>query len=98
MIAPRSCLLWLLCIISVACCAQEQRDQNSGPLSFPSRLIAGIQHKTAGLDHQLTQQTEKYLERMARRERRLYRKLYKVDSSGAQTLFGASQGRYAALN
>jgi len=65
---------------------------------FPSRLFGKIQGKTADLDKRLTRQTEKYLEKMARREERLKKKLYKIDSTGAKTLFNQSAERYAALS
>jgi hypothetical protein len=45
----------------------------------------------------LTRQTEKYLQRLARREEKIRRKLYKIDSAAAKDLFANSKGQYAAL-
>jgi hypothetical protein len=45
----------------------------------------------------LTRQTEKYLQRLARREEKIRRKLYKIDSAAAKELFANSTGQYAAL-
>ena len=66
-------------------------------IHFPSKLFSRIQHKTADLDQQLTRQTEKYLAKMARREERLKKKLYTVDSTAAKNLFANSSQQYAAL-
>jgi hypothetical protein len=68
--------------LSLACTAQDQGGNpaagsgevfaRSDPsttdkiLNFPYRLFSRIQGKMAFLDQQLTQQTEKYLQRMAR--------------------------------
>jgi len=49
------------------------------------------------LDQQFTRQTEKYLQKMARREERLRKKLYKVDSTAAKNLFAGTAERYTAL-
>ncbi|HZE83538.1 MAG TPA: hypothetical protein VE035_04475 [Puia sp.] len=65
--------------------------------NFPSKLFGRIQSKTAAMNKSLTDQTEKYLQRMAKQEARLRKKLFKIDSSAARTLFDHSAERYAAL-
>jgi len=97
MLRHRAACLLLLTIQSYACVAQDQLDKADAVLNFPSRFFSKIQHKTAGLDEQLTRQTEKYLERIQHREQRLYRKLYKVDSLGVKALFAGTIDRYASL-
>lgn len=87
----------LLTILSYACIAQDQPDKADAVINFPSRFFSRIQQKTAGLDEQLTRQTEKYLQRIQRKEQLLYKKLYKVDSSGAKALFAGSAAQYTAL-
>jgi len=87
MFRPRAVFLLLLIILSCACVAQDQPDKTEAILNFPSRFFTRIQQKTVSLNDQLTHQTEKYLQRMQRREQRLYRKLYKIDSSAAKNLF-----------
>ena len=78
-------------------------DSVTGKLtSFPSRLFGKIQSKTTSLDQQLTKQTEKYLMKMARQEKRLKKKVSQFDSSAASGttgyLFsGNPDQRYAAL-
>lgn len=90
-------ILWLSICLSLTCAAQDQLDKTDAVINFPSRFFTRIQHKTAGLDQQLTRQTEKYIQRIQRREQRLYRKLYKVDSIGAKALFTGSTSQYTSL-
>ncbi|MBN8854509.1 MAG: hypothetical protein BGO55_21500 [Sphingobacteriales bacterium 50-39] len=97
MLIHRAAFFLLLTILSYACTAQDTSGKADAPLNFPSRFFSRVQHKTSNLDEQLTRQTEKYLQRIQRRELRLYRKLYKVDSLGAKGLFGGAMDRYADL-
>ena len=66
-------------------------------INFPSKLFSRIQNKTTDLNKQLTDQTEKYLAKMAKREERLKKKLSRVDSTAAKNLFANSAQQYAAL-
>jgi len=97
MFRPRAVFLLLLIILSCACVAQDQPDKTEAILNFPSRFFTRIQQKTFSINDQLTHQTEKYLQRMQRREQRLYRKLYKIDSAAAKNLFADASQQYAAL-
>jgi hypothetical protein len=95
---PQSALLLLLYCLSFTCYAQDQPDKAGGSINFPSRFFSRIQNKTASLDDQLTRQTEMYLQHMERREARLQKKLYKLDSTGARSLFAGSADQYAAMS
>src|SRR5689334_21138895 len=82
--------------------SQTARSQNSPTtfdkvISFPSRYVNKIQHKYSQVDEDLTKQTEKYLQRLAKREKKLQRKLSKIDSTAAQQLFANSEQQYAQL-
>jgi hypothetical protein len=92
-----ACGILLLCFASTSCFAQEQSGTTDKIINFPAKLFGKIQGKTASLDQQLTRQTENYLQKMARREAKLKKKLYKVDSAAAKRLFANSAQRYAAL-
>jgi hypothetical protein len=94
----RTAILLLLCSLSYSCYAQGQPDKITGTIDFPSKFFSRIQSKTASLDVQLTRQTEKYLQKVAKREARLQKKLFKVDSSAAKTLFAGSANQYTALS
>jgi hypothetical protein len=87
----------LRCFASFSCFAQELGGTTDKIINFPTKLFSKIQGKTASLDQQLTRQTEKYLQKMASREAKLQKKLYKVDSAAAKRLFANSAQQYAAL-
>jgi hypothetical protein len=95
---PQTAILLLLCCLSYPCFAQDQPDKATAIINLPSKFLHRIQRKTANLDEQLTRQTEKYLQKMATREERLRKKLYKVDSNAAKNLFAGTAERYAALS
>ncbi|MBN8853550.1 MAG: hypothetical protein J0H07_16955 [Sphingobacteriales bacterium] len=105
MLCSRATFLWILLLLAEACYAQQPVARGldlsaqavSGP-DLPARFLGRMQRKLTGLDDQLTKQTQKYLERMARREAKLQKKLYKVDSAGAKSLFAGSAQQYAALS
>jgi hypothetical protein len=92
-----TCGILLLCFVSASCLAQEQGGTTDKLINFPTKLFSKIQGKTASLDQQLTRQTQNYLQKMAKREARLKKKLYKVDSAAAKRLFANSAQEYAAL-
>ena len=95
---PRSAILLLLLFISYSADAQDQPpDKAVAATNFPSRFFSKIEKKIAGLDDQLTRQTKKYVERMRRREQRMYDKLYRKDSAAAKALFAGSIARYDTL-
>jgi hypothetical protein len=67
--------------------------------NFPSRFFDKMQGRTADLDKQLTRQTEKYLQRLARKEDKLRKKLYKLDSAKAAGLYSQDpRQQYAKLS
>jgi hypothetical protein len=92
-----TCGTLLLCFCSCFCFAQDQPGTADKIINFPSKLFNKIQGKTASIDQALTRQTQNYLQKMAKREARLKKKLYKVDSAAAKRLFANSAGQYAAL-
>lgn len=95
--ALRGSVILLCCLLSSICYGQNDQPPTTDLTNFPSRFLKRIQTTTADLDRQVTGQTEKYLQRMARREASLQKKLALVDSAGAQQLFGSSSGQYEML-
>jgi hypothetical protein len=87
-----------LCALSCCCYAQDQPEKAADITAFPSKLLSRIQSRASSLDDQLTRQTGKYLQKMARREERLREKLSKADPAAAKTLFEGSQDKYLALS
>ncbi len=79
-------------------CSYGQVDSTAMRLAqFPNRLFAKINNKAASLDDALTKQTEKYLLRLAKKEKKLQDHIYKLDSNAAKNLFNGSQAKYTAL-
>ena len=87
----------LLCLVLTVSHAQSVDSATNKVLSFPSRLLARLQKKTTDLNSQLTQQTQKYLQKMASQEAKMQQKLMATDSVGAKQLFAGSANQYAAL-
>jgi hypothetical protein len=92
------CLAAALCLAVKATHAQNGDSTLDKLTNFPSKLFSRINGQASTLNQQLTRQTEKYLQRMARREARLRAQLYKTDSAKAAALYpGDPQQQYAAL-
>jgi ATP-dependent protease HslVU (ClpYQ) peptidase subunit len=85
-------------LICLVCCSYGQVDSTAMMLAkFPNRIFAKINSKASSLDDALTKQTEKYLQRLARKEKKIQDHLYKLDSNAAKNLFNGTQAKYAAL-
>jgi hypothetical protein len=65
-------------------------------VSFPGRLFSHIQRKAAALNASLDRQTEKYLDKLQRKEDRFRRRLMQKDSAAA-ALLAASSGKYSTI-
>jgi hypothetical protein len=87
----------LLCLSLAMASGQSVDSVTNKVFSFPTRLLGHIQSRTASVNQQLTQQTEKMLTRMAQKEAKMQKKLSGADSLGAKQLFSSSQQQYASL-
>ena len=94
---PAFCGAAFLCLAVSVTHAQDVDSSIHKLQYFPLRLFGKLQSKFNGLNHQLTDQTQRYLEKMERREDRLKQQLMKRDSVGARQLFAGSAQQYAAL-
>jgi hypothetical protein len=65
-------------------------------LAFPGRLFSHIRKKTAALNSSLDRQTEKYFNKLQRKEDRFRRALARRDSAAAASL-AASSGEYGTM-
>jgi hypothetical protein len=74
--------------------AQEKEPVVNKVINFPTSFLNKVQNKYANLEDRLTKQTEKYLMRLAKREKRLKKKLAKVDSAAAEQTFGNIDAQY----
>jgi len=95
---PRIVILLLLCYCTHTCCAQNNPDPKQDLTAITPQFFHRIQAKAAQLEGHLSDQTDRYVQRMARREARLQKKLYKGDSTTAKALFAGSAEQYAALS
>ncbi len=76
--------------------AQDIQSTQNQLINFPTRFIDRINHKAATLEARLNRQTEKYLERLQKKEAKLKRKLARIDSTAANNVFNAD-AQYTAL-
>ena len=65
--------------------------------TFPNRIFDKIGKKTASIDEDLTRQTGKYLKRLAKKERKIQERLFKLDSNAAKRIFSGVQDNYTSL-
>jgi len=87
----------LLCLSLTHVQGQSADSVADKIIRFPARLFSHIRSRTADLDRQVTQQTGKMLNGMAKREAQMEGRLSRVDSVGTARLFSSSQREYAAL-
>lgn len=65
--------------------------------AFPSGFFRKVNDQAASLDQRLTRQTEKYMQRLAKKEAQLRRKMFRQDSVSAKRFFDNNPIDYAAL-
>lgn len=92
-----------LLIVAFTAVAQQAICQDSTSLfnkttHFPVKFIDKVNAKAERLEAKVIAGSQKYLRRLAKREARLKRKLYKLDSSAAASLFANSQHEYERLS
>jgi hypothetical protein len=94
---PALCGAALLCLAFSIVDAQMVDSTTGKVLNYPTHFFGKLQARLAGLNNDLAGQTQKYLEKMARREARLQKKISSSDSTGAKRLFAGSAQQYATL-
>ena len=90
-------LFVLLCIIDKSSLAHDPASLYNKIYNLPDRLFKGIETKVKRTQSLLDKQTSKYLDLLAKQEKRLRNKLQKTDPAKAKELFGDIDERYAAL-
>ncbi len=84
-------------MICFVLCSFGQVDSTLNNLAqLPNKIFARVNKKASSLNASLDRQTEKYLEKLARKERKIQQKLYKTDSNAARQLFAGTQEKYLA--
>lgn len=69
----------------------------AGIYSLPSKYYGKISSKVGNLGAQMDKRTTKYLRKIQRQEKRIYRRLWVKDSAKAKELFGNIHNRYVHL-
>jgi hypothetical protein len=94
----KNLLLILLVCISILCGkmsrAQEKEPVVDKIINFPTTFFNKVQNKYSNLEDRVTKQTTKYLQRLAKKEKRMKRKLATVDSAKAEQTFGDVDAQY----
>src|SRR5580704_13802006 len=87
-----------LCLAVTVTNAQTVDSAVTKLANFPSKFFSRVNRETASLNRQLSRQTERYLQRMARKEEKVRAELYKTDSAKAVALYPQDpKQQYAAL-
>jgi len=89
------CMCMFICQMALA---QESKSSIDSIINFPTSYLSKVQHKCADLEDNLTVKTEKYLQKLAKKEARLKKKLFRIDSVAANNCFAANpEQQYNAL-
>ena len=80
--------VFLMLLLAFSCYANAQKDQSEIDrlASLPSSFFNKVNRKLAGLDKDLDNKTDKYLEQLVNKEKKLQRKLSQIDSNSAKRL------------
>jgi hypothetical protein len=99
LLIPLICISMLFCRVARA---QEKEPVIDKIINFPTSFFNKVNNKYSNLEDRLTKQTGKYLQRLAKKEKKMKRKLAKVDSAKAEQTFGNIDEQYdkmiAAIN
>jgi hypothetical protein len=87
----------LFYLFPFVCAAQDQPGLTDRISNFPSSFFRKANEQAANLDQKITRQTEKYLQRLAKKEEQLRRKMFRQDSAGAARVFGNHPMDYSTL-
>src|SRR5580704_17171840 len=99
------CLLGILFLsltyIPLSTYSQDKKDSTYS-LSIPTKLsgkyIHSVAEKSTKISSDMEGQTEKYINKLQSEEARIEKKLSRVDSLAAHTIFNNSAGFYNELN
>lgn len=85
--------------ITLAICSLQAFAQDSDSIiSLSSSYSSSIDKKISGLDDQLSKQSGKYLNSLAKQEEKIFKKLSKTDSLGAAAMFADTKKQYDQLS
>ncbi|MEI9807479.1 MAG: hypothetical protein WDO16_06095 [Bacteroidota bacterium] len=82
--------------ISIFSYTQEQPPPDLAT-HFPGKILSKITSKVNALENEMVGMTEKTIKKFQKRERKIQRKLTRLDSSAAQNIFGNAGQEFASL-
>jgi hypothetical protein len=92
-------LLFGMClVISQVTRAQDSTAFLDRVINFPDKYFRTLNKKSIDYQHKLTEQTDKYLQRLARQEKKLKRKMAWKDTATAEKVFGNTDSLYESWN
>src|SRR5579859_2629078 len=91
---PLLLLAFFSCLESASAQTTELPDK---AINIPTGWLRRMQSHITGLNDQLSRETQRYLQKMARYEDRLKQRLSHVDPKAAEALFSGTTQRYADL-
>lgn len=94
--SPNWCCIIACLLLPVFLPAQEPGKIDQ-VVQLPEKFLPAVNKKITALQNKLSAQSEKYLRRFAKKEKKLQGKLTKVDSTAAKNLFSNSQSQYLRL-
>jgi len=92
---PYLFIVVLLCGIQTLCIAQE--DDQESPAAVPFRYFEKISKKASSVNDKLDATTTRALNRLQKQQEKLKKKLFKVDSLAAKSIFSEADNRYQSL-
>lgn len=94
----RHCLLLTSLLLSAALFSFAQDSTNfQRVINLPDKLLGALEKKTSAFRLLVNCQTNKYLSKLQKNERKLQKKLWKKDSTLARHLFADTDSSYARL-
>lgn len=86
-----------MCLLCQTARSQDNTAAVEKIINLPASFFNKVNHKTAALEARLTRQSERYLTRLQRHEKKLHKKILKKDPLSAQRVFGPVDSLYNGL-
>lgn len=86
--------LWIYTLLLMLATRVSSQDSLQSVINIPDKYVTTVNRKIQRLDDQLTKQSQVYLNRLAKEEESIRKKLAKLDSSKAAEVFGESKRVY----
>ena len=79
------------------CLSQDSTSAYSKVYNLPDKFFGSVHDKSGRLQNRVNKATERHLNKLARRELKMQRKIAKTDSTAAKEIFGDVNQRYDSL-